>query len=52
MTPQLKTLLEEIQEWMLANDYECGPAGSVIYDEIQKTLDADQETRHIEAITL
>lgn len=40
MTPQLKTLLKNIQQWMLDNDYECGPCGSEIYNEIEKTLDS------------
>ena len=31
----IEELLEEIQDWMLDNDYECGPHGSIIYDKIE-----------------
>lgn len=52
MTPQLKTLLEDILNWMGENDYECGPVGAEIYSEIRKTLDAEEETRYIDSTTL
>jgi len=38
-----KSFLEEIQQWMGENDYECGPWGSSIYEEIRKLLDAKEE---------
>ncbi len=33
-----KSFLEEIQHWMMANDYECGPHGDEIYEKIQEYL--------------
>ncbi len=57
MTPQLKTLLEEAK-WFLSHlgdiDYPYwGEATREdLYLKITKTLDADQETKHIEAATL
>jgi|FAXJ01.1.fsa_nt_gi hypothetical protein len=38
MTPELKQLLEDIQDWMMENDYECGPRGGDIYQEISEIL--------------
>lgn len=52
MTPQLKTLLKNIQQWMLDNDYECGPRGSEIYNEIEKTLDSAAQDSNIDSTTL
>lgn len=38
LTPNIKTLLKDIQDWMMSNDYECGPAGSTIWDRIEEIL--------------
>lgn len=38
ITSELKELLEDIQSWMLDNDYECGEQGSDIYDRISEVL--------------
>lgn len=38
LTKEVGELLEEIQEWMVENDYECGPWGSQIYKKISKLL--------------
>jgi len=35
----IKELLEEILNWMIENDYECGEQGSEICKEIHKHLD-------------
>jgi len=34
-----KELLEEILDWMIENDYECGARGSEICKEIHEYLD-------------
>jgi hypothetical protein len=34
----IKILLEDIQDWMMSNDYECGPVGSTIWDRIKEIL--------------
>lgn len=34
----MRELLLDITDWMLDNDYECGPQGSDIYDRIQEEL--------------
>jgi len=47
-----KSFLEEIQQWMMANDYECGPQGSEIYDKISKYLDAAEQSAIIDSTTL
>lgn len=47
----VQTLLKDILDWMGDNDYECGPQGSVIYDEISKHLDAERKTATLLAIT-
>ena len=52
MTPQLKTLLENIQEWMVDNDYECGNRGSELYDEITELLDSAAKNSIIDSTTL
>lgn len=31
-------LLQDIQDWMLSNDYECGNVGSQLYDEIGEMI--------------
>lgn len=38
MDKEVKELLEEIQTWMIDNDYECGEQGSEIYSRISKLL--------------
>lgn len=38
MTEEIKTLLEDIQTWMLDNDYECGEVGGQLYNQISKVL--------------
>lgn len=52
MTPKIKTLLENIQNWMLDNDYECGIRGSAIYDEISEILDSAAKNSIIDSTTL
>ena len=32
-------LLEEIQGWMSENDYECGPHGSQLFEQITQELE-------------
>jgi len=39
MNDEIKELLEWIQDWMLENDYECGPEGIEIYKEISRLLE-------------
>lgn len=39
MTDEIKELLEEIQGWMIDNDYECGEHGSKIYNQISELLE-------------
>lgn len=34
----ITTLLQNILDWIGENDYECGPRGSELYQEIYKTL--------------
>ena len=38
MNKDIRDLLEEIQDWMMENDYECGPHGSEIYQRISEEL--------------
>lgn len=38
MNDELKKLLEDIKDWMITNDYECGPEGADIFDRIQNVL--------------
>jgi hypothetical protein len=38
MSDEIKELLEEIQNWMIDNDYECGDQGSEIYSKITELL--------------
>lgn len=38
MNNEAKELLKEIQDWMMDNDYECGPWGSDIYQRITELL--------------
>jgi hypothetical protein len=38
MTEEIKDLLTDIQNWMIENDYECGEAGSDIYNRIEMIL--------------
>jgi hypothetical protein len=35
---RLTELLEEVQDWMLSNDYECGEHGSIIYDKVSTVI--------------
>ena len=35
---RLTGLLEEVQDWMLENDYECGEVGSQIYEKISRVI--------------
>lgn len=39
---ELRELLTDIQEWMVDNDYECGPQGSAIFDRISDALNAEE----------
>ncbi len=39
----VKTLLQDILDWMGENDYECGPRGSELYQEIYKTLGLEND---------
>lgn len=43
MTEEIKTLLRDIQQWMIGNDYECGREGSQIYDRIEEILSKEEE---------
>jgi len=38
MNKEIKELLEEIQDWMVENDYECGSWGTDIYKRISEIL--------------
>lgn len=38
MNDNVKELLEEIQDWMMENDYECGPMGAELFKEISELL--------------
>jgi hypothetical protein len=38
MDEEITELLEEIQDWMIDNDYECGEQGGRIYDKICEIL--------------
>lgn len=38
MNKEIKDLLEEIQDWMIENDYECGEQGGDIYMRISKII--------------
>ena len=38
MNDEIKELFEEIQDWMMDNDYECGVWGSEIYRKIKEIL--------------
>lgn len=38
-SPELKELVVEILEWMVDNDYECGPHGSQIYSKLSSLHD-------------
>ncbi len=39
----IKTLLEDIQDWMMSNDYECGPVGSTIWSRISEILGEEND---------
>ena len=39
MTKEIRELLDRIQTWMVENDYECGPEGNEIFNEINKLLE-------------
>lgn len=39
MNDETKNLFEDIIEWMIENDYECGERGSQILAEIHDLLD-------------
>lgn len=41
MNETLKELLEDIQTWMMDNDYECGPEGHEIYKRIHEALNEE-----------
>lgn len=43
LPPNIKTLLEDIQDWMMSNDYECGAVGSTIWDRIKKILGEEND---------
>lgn len=47
---KLVTLLQEIQTWMVDNDYEYGEIGSDIYDQITTILNeySEDEESHYE----
>lgn len=38
MIEERKEWLVELRSWMIDNDYECGEAGSNIYNDIQKMI--------------
>lgn len=38
MTEKIVLLFDDIQNWMVENDYECGDVGSQIYTEISEIL--------------
>jgi hypothetical protein len=38
MNNEIEELLNDIQDWMMDNDYECGEGGSEIYQRITKVL--------------
>lgn len=39
MNEEIRQLLDDIQTWMMDNDYECGQVGSKIYNEISNILE-------------
>jgi hypothetical protein len=41
MNDEVKQLLEDIRDWMIENDYECGEVGSEIYQRINRILTPD-----------
>jgi hypothetical protein len=42
LPPNIKTLLQDILEWMIENDYECGPRGSELYSEIREIIGPEE----------
>ena len=44
MNDKVKTLLCDIQQWMLDNDYECGEEGGMIYKRIETMLKPPSKT--------
>lgn len=38
---KVRNLLERVESWMLANDYECGEVGSELFEEISGVLYQD-----------
>jgi len=46
MNKEIKELLEEIQEWMIENDYECGEHGNEIYQKILTILKYDNNIKN------
>lgn len=42
MNDEIKELLEEIQDWMLENDYESGLWGNSIYKKIKEILETEE----------
>ena len=43
MSEEIKELLNDIQDWMVENDYECGEVGSDIYQRITEILKKDAQ---------
>jgi len=42
MNDEIRALLEEIQDWMLENDYESGTWGNEIYKRVKEVLGTDE----------
>ena len=42
MNNEIRDLLEEIQDWMLENDYESGTWGHEIYKRVKEILGTDE----------
>ena len=43
LSPEIKELLESIQDWMLDNDYAYDPTGAEIYNSIKKLLSSGEQ---------
>jgi hypothetical protein len=41
MNKELEELLNDIRNWMIENDYECGERGGELFDRIDKILKTD-----------
>ena len=47
-----KSFLEQIQLWMIDNDYECGPEGSEIYNKITEYMTEASLNQEITCCTI